>query len=129
MKKKLVLMFICAITLLNLCGCGNKENKENEENSVFGTYLQTNYKKDGMIDGELTLYKNGSCAWVYWSISVLSGEYDVSKAERTYCSYDYIDDEVVITYTSYSSNIPIETTCKYNNNIINCGSRGTFEKE
>lgn len=128
MKKVISLIFICSVILFSVCGCGNKEQEETK--TIYGKYIQTNHKESGMIDGELTLYENGSCAWTYWSKSVLSGEYEVSKVERTYCNYDYIENEIVITYTSYSSDIPIETTCSYENNIIECGyGRGIFERK
>lgn len=122
------LMIICCIILVVFLA--NKDNKESDSSrkSIFGTYTQTNYHESGMINGELTLYENGSCEWAYWSKGILSGKYEIYRASSTYCSYDYTDDKVTISYTSYSSDIPIKTDCKYNNEIIDCGSRGTFEK-
>ena len=121
MKKRLNLFLVCVAILFSIfvCGCEKKEEK-----SIYGEYKQVNLDKDKK--GRLVLYENGSCEWYAWK--EILGELDFRNADTPYCNYDYTDEKITITTTSYVSDIPITSKCSYKENIIDCGSDGKYEK-
>ena len=114
MKKKISLFILCGIILLGVCGCGNSET------TITGTYKQTNASSDTFY---LKLYKNGTCYWQQYQENVLPGMGHNFEYDTTECSYDYNDNELVITTQEEYT-----TTCSIENNVIDCGSDGIYEK-
>lgn len=121
MRKKFYTIFLCGIILFSVCGCGNQK-----ENTIKGKYSQTDIQ-----GGSLTLYENGTCNWV--QKFDLYGKTETTAYKNDECSYDYIDNEITITYIMYKDSeiFDEETnsiTCNYNNGTINCGTDGTYSK-
>ena len=119
MKKGLSLVLICGIVLLGVCGCDSKEEK-----SIFGEYKQVDLDDDKK--GRLVLYENGSCEWHAWQ--EILGKLDFYNTDTPYCNFDYTDEKITITTTSYVSDIPITSKCSYKENTIDCGSDGKYKK-
>lgn len=120
MKKKISLFVLCGIVLLGLCGCG-KESKE----EIFGTYYNNEFDD---FTGELTLYKNGSCEFTYKEI--VFGKESINSSTQAYCSYDYTDEKLVISYNSYDlPDIYLKIKCDIDGKKLDCDDDGIFEKK
>ena len=120
MKKRICLILLCGIVLLGVCGCGNKEIEE-----IYGTYYNYNFDD---FTGELTLYKNGSCEFSYKKI--LFGKEKVNTSSKEYCSYDYTDEKLSISYNSYV--LPetyLKINCSIDGKKLDCDAEGIFEKK
>lgn len=122
MKKKVALAILCGITLLSVCGCGKEKKKE--EFNLVGEYKQVDTDNYGW----LTLYQNGTCDGKYWFKSY-DNKYYSMELEKAYCSYDYTDKTLAISRSSSVSDLVQEIKCNIENNKLDCGKDGIFEKK
>ncbi len=116
MKKKSILFLSLFIML---CGCGNKKEE------IYGTYYSHDFED---YTGEMTLYKNGSCDFSYKEI--VFGKEQINSSTKEYCSYDYTDDKLSISYNSYVlPDTYLKISCNIDGKKLDCGSDGKFEKK
>lgn len=118
MKKKSILV-LSLIIMLCICGCGNTKEE------IYGTYYSNDFDD---FTGEITLYKNGSCEFSYKEI--VFGKEQINSSSKEYCSYDYTDDKLSISYNSYVlPDTYLKISCNIDGKKLDCGSDGKFEKK